>query len=156
MGSIAESPLQCRPLVETDLNACFGLDRLARDGGWSEAAWRRELVEPQRPCLGFWQEETLLALACGWLILEELHVTLVAVHPGRRRTGLGRRALEALLEQARLAGAERATLEVAAGNTAALGLYAALGFHTAGRRRGYYRDGQDALIQWVKLGPVCA
>ena len=55
---------------------------------------------------------------------------------------------------ARCRGAVSATLEVAAGNMAALALYRAAGFTTRGRRRGYYRDGGDALIQWAALtGP---
>jgi ribosomal-protein-alanine N-acetyltransferase len=42
-------------------------------------------------------------------------------------------------------------LEVAAGNPAARALYAATGFRTAGVRRGYYRNGDDALIEWLNL-----
>ena len=58
----------------------------------------------------------------------------------------GRAVLTALLEQGRRLGALRATLEVAAGNSAALHLYGRCGFETAGIRRGYYRSGDDALI----------
>jgi hypothetical protein len=47
--------------------------------------------------------------------------------------------------------AQHATLEVAAGNIAAQALYAAAGFRTAGIRRAYYRNGDDALIQWLRL-----
>ena len=47
--------------------------------------------------------------------------------------------------------ARHATLEVAADNAAALALYAAEGFTTAGRRSRYYSDGRDALIQWLEL-----
>jgi ribosomal-protein-alanine N-acetyltransferase len=90
-------------------------------------------------------------MACGSLVLDELHITLVAVRPARRRQGLGGRVLQHLLREARRRGARAATLEVAATNTAALGLYSQLGFRIQGRRRGYYRDGDDALIQWAPL-----
>jgi ribosomal-protein-alanine N-acetyltransferase len=33
-------------------------------------------------------------------------------------------------------------------------LYRGLGFQDAGLRRGYYRNGEDALIQWLRLSPV--
>ncbi len=59
--------------------------------------------------------------------------------------------IQAFLVQAREAGALRATLEVASDNAAALGLYGRMGFRTAGIRRGYYRNGSDALIQWLEL-----
>ena len=91
-------------------------------------------------------------MGCSWLVLDELHVTLVAVHPQRRRQGLGRWVLGEMLEEGRRRGAARGTLEVGAENMAATALYAAAGFTTSGRRRGYYRNGEDALIQWVELG----
>jgi ribosomal-protein-alanine N-acetyltransferase len=92
-----------------------------------------------------------VALACGWLVVDELHITAVAVDPAQRRQGLGRQVLELLLAQAAARGAAHATLEVAAGNAAALALYGRCGFSTAGVRRAYYRNGDDALVQWRRL-----
>jgi ribosomal-protein-alanine N-acetyltransferase len=154
MCTAANSTADPRPLDLTDLEACRALDRLALGSLWEEDQWRRELLEPGRLCLGLDGSSGLEAMATGWLVIDELHITLVAVHPQHRRRGLGRRLLQALLERAHGLGAERATLEVAAGNSAARALYAAMGFRTAGRRRGYYRNGQDALIEWITLGPV--
>ena len=138
-------------LQSADLTQVLELDQRALGGLWSEAQWRTELADPRRPGVGLRQGEVLQALACGWLVVDELHITAVAVDPGVRRCGLGTQALEGLLLEARRQGAVRATLEVAAGNPAALGLYARLGFATAGIRRGYYRNGDDALIQWRRL-----
>mgnify|MGYP003330789341 CR=1 FL=1 len=59
--------------------------------------------------------------------------------------------MQALLQEAAGQGAQHATLEVAASNEAAQALYAAAGFRTAGVRRAYYRNGDDALIQWMRL-----
>jgi len=133
------------------LPACLALDQRALGGLWSEAQWRSELEDPCRPCWGLEQRGQLLALACGWLVVDELHITAVAVDPSHRRQGLGRRGLELLLEGAAAAGAAHATLEVAAGNGAALALYGRCGFSTAGVRRAYYRNGDDALVQWRRL-----
>jgi ribosomal-protein-alanine N-acetyltransferase len=83
--------------------------------------------------------------------VDELHITAVAVHPAHRRRGLGRRVLEGLLLFGRDAGAERATLEVSLGNRAARALYASLGFQETAVRRAYYRNGDDALIEWKNL-----
>lgn len=142
-----------RRLQEADLAACLALDRRALGGQWSAEQWRRELQEPARIVLGLGPNPRLLAAACGWLVVDELHIILVAVDPRQRRRGLGRALLEALLEQGRVAGARHATLEVAAGNGAARALYAGCGFQEAGVRRGYYRNGDDALIQWCRLSP---
>lgn len=139
------------PLDSAQLEHCLRLDRASLGGLWSPDQWRVELAAADRPGLGLWEEGVLAAMACGWLIVDELHITLVAVDPGRRRRGLGRRVLQALLEEGESRGAGRATLEVAAANGPALALYEAVGFRTAGVRRGYYRNGDDALIQWRRL-----
>lgn len=88
-----------------------------------------------------------LALAGYRVLVDELHVMLIAVHPSWRRRGLGGRLLAALLAEGRERGCRLATLEVRAGNQAAIALYRAFGLVEAGRRPGYYPDnGEDALI----------
>jgi ribosomal-protein-alanine N-acetyltransferase len=147
----AQGPLALRPLGPEDLADCLALDRAGLGGLWTPSQWQVELAAPERPGVGLRQGKELVGMACGWLVLDELHITLVAVTPTRRRCGLGRRVLAALLERGREGGASRATLEVASGNAAARALYGAAGFREAGLRRGYYRNGDDALIQWVNL-----
>ena len=147
----ADPPPLLRALEPGDQLACLDLDREALAGLWSAEQWLMELSDPARPGLGLWAGPTLVALACGWLVLDELHITALAVRRGHRRQGLGRRVLAALLEWGGSAGASHATLEVASGNTAARGLYAAVGFREAGVRRHYYRNGDDAVINWLRI-----
>jgi ribosomal-protein-alanine N-acetyltransferase len=135
------------------LAACLGLDERALNGFWSVQQWRRELEDPRRLCLGLVKNQRLLGVACGWLVVDELHITVVAVDPDERQRGHGHCLLLALLQRARQDGAAHATLEVGDDNIAALALYNRAGFRTAGRREGYYRDGSDALIQWCRLTP---
>ena len=146
--------LHAAPLDRAQLEDCLGLDQRCFGGLWSRQQWGRELADPQRPGLGLWQDGRLVAMACAWLIVDELHITLVAVAPEQRRRGLGRQVLEELLVVARHQGAQHATLEVATTNGAAVALYRSLGFRDAGLRRGYYRNGDDALIQWLRLPPI--
>ena len=130
---------------------CLALDRSALQGLWTKEQWRRELEDPRRLCLGWSEAKTLLGVACGWLVADELHITLIAVDPSVRRRGHGKRLLSALLQQARQQGAIHATLEVGSNNLAALALYANGGFQSAGTRFKYYSDGSDALIQWCRI-----
>ncbi len=147
----ADPSTRLSPLLPEHLTPCLALDQAALGGLWSEAQWSRELADLKRPGLGFWRGQQLIALACGLLVLDELQITAVAVAPEHRRQGLGRQILHYLLNEAHGQGARQATLEVAADNTAALALYGQLGFSTAGIRRSYYRNGSDALIQWVAI-----
>ncbi len=148
-GADAQAPV--RRLMPADLEACLALDRLALGGLWDSDQWQTELESDGRLCLGLEGPRGLEAMASGWLVVDELQIMVVAVHPDCRRRGRGRRVLRALLQKARQHGAQQATLEVAAGNTAALALYAALGFRSQGRRCRYYRNGEDALIKCLPL-----
>ena len=92
-----------------------------------------------------------LAMACGWVVLDELQITVLGVEPEQRRRGLGRTVLKQLLLDASSAGARHAILDVAEDNHGARTLYSAFGFQTVGRRDRYYRDGKDALIQSLEM-----
>ena len=155
MSAETESPHPAgqtvRLLDSGDLEACLNLDQAALGGLWTREQWLIELEELKRPCLGVVESGQLLALACGWLVVDELHITAVATSPNRQREGLGQRVLQALLAEGAQQGARHATLEVSATNQAANALYARCGFRTAGIRHGYYRNGDDALIQWLRL-----
>lgn len=80
----------------------------------------------------------------------DAHITTVAVHPHEHRRKVASHLLLALLEHARVRGADAATLEVRVANRGAQRLYAAFGFVPAGIRPRYYSEtGEDALIMWV-------
>lgn len=96
--------------------------------------------------LGLASHGTLWAVALGRLAADEAELHSIAVHPARRREGLGRRLLEDFLGHARAGGAHSVWLEVRASNEAALRLYLEAGFATTGRRPRYYADGEDALL----------
>ncbi|WP_413440519.1 GNAT family N-acetyltransferase [Synechococcus sp. MIT S1220] len=136
------------------LAACIALDQSSTGGLWGQEQWRRELVDPRRLCIGLADADQLLGIACGWLVVDELHITVLAVDPSHRCLGHGASLLRALLERALLNGATQATLEVDASNDPAIALYERFGFRTAGCRSGYYSNGGDALIKWLNLSSM--
>lgn len=155
--------LELKPLTVELLPAVVELDRLCFGKLWSLEAYERELRSLNSDLLvisiqeSFVKEssgseaykEILVGLGCLWAILEEAHITLVAVHPDYRHQGLGQLLIYALLREAVGRGLERATLELGADNLAALSLYQKFGFAVAGRRRNYYQEtGADGLIMW--------
>ncbi|MBC7325732.1 MAG: ribosomal protein S18-alanine N-acetyltransferase, partial [Moorella sp. (in: Bacteria)] len=84
-----------------------------------------------------------------WIILDEAHITNVAVHPHYRGRRLGELLLRVLMQEALHLGADRMTLEVRVSNRPAQRLYERLGFTRAGVRKGYYNDNrEDAIIMW--------
>ena len=97
------------------------------------------------------QDGAVVGYALGARADRELEIRSLAVARAHRRRGLARRLLGALLESQREAGAEAAVLEVRRSNAAALGLYSAAGFEPRGERRGYYADGETAIVMGVRL-----
>lgn len=90
-----------------------------------------------------------------WVILDEGHITTIAVHPDRRREGIGQRLLNNLIEEAKRRGCIKMTLEARPSNFGALELYEKTGFVSFGLRPGYYTDtGEDAVIMWKELYPM--
>ena len=88
----------------------------------------------------------LAGFAGLWLQLDEAHIVNVVVAPELRRNGLGLLLVHALVDLAMRYGMTVATLEVRTGNAAARALYRTYGFYEVGERKGYYRDGSDAVI----------
>ncbi len=147
------SALEIQSLTPDDLSAALELDHACFGGLWSLEAYQRELESPNTDLLGLFSRfssSRLLGIGCFWSIVDEAHITILAIHPEYHHQGLGQALLYSLLVTAHERGLERATLEVRVSNTPAISLYQKFGFKTAGRRRNYYRDnGEDALILWT-------
>jgi ribosomal-protein-alanine N-acetyltransferase len=92
----------------------------------------------------------VIAYGGVWLVVDEAHITTVAVDEAKRRNGVGKRMMVELLNRSQEAGMKCSTLEVRAGNDPAVKLYEKLGYVTTARRKGYYPDNnEDALVMWL-------
>lgn len=80
-------------------------------------------------------------------------VQTIAVVPEFEGRGIGSTLLTRLVDEARHRGAADVLLEVRADNPRAQQLYVRFGFEQIHVRRGYYRDGVDALIMRLQLVP---
>ena len=141
-------------LTAENLDACVALDQITLNGFWNKPQWDKELSDQNRLCIGIFEGNDLIAFACGWLVFEEIHITAIGVHPGKRRKGLGKNILKALLHKASINGINYATLEVDNKNEGALALYKSCGFKVSGLRKNYYRNRNDALIEWKSLNQI--
>src|SRR5947208_15934052 len=94
---------------------------------------------------------SIIGFAGLWLMVDEAHITTIAMHPNYRRRGLGEFMLVSLIDIAYNIGAKWVTLEVRVTNHSAQNLYRKYGFHEAGVRHRYYSDNnEDALIMWTE------
>lgn len=145
--------VQLRPMRVEDIPAICEIEQEAFTTPWTSGAFHNELTHNQFA--------KYIVLECNgeiagyggmWLIMEEAHVTNVAVRSKFRGLKFGERLMREMQRTARLFGAVRMTLEVRPSNVIAQRLYEKLGFYSVGVRRGYYTDNQeDAIIMWAEL-----
>lgn len=115
---------------------------------WSEQSFVDEMTK--NVCARYLVAEEdgqILAFAGAWMILEEGHITNIAVQKEHRGRGIGKAITSALVQYAANLGVQYMTLEVRRSNLVAQSLYRSLNFLELGYRKRYYEDnGEDALL----------
>ncbi len=147
------SEVVLRQMTLEDVDRVLAIEKASFTTPWSRGAFINEVTENK---LAYYTVaelgDVIVGYAGVWLIVDEGHITNIAVDPKYRGRKLGRKILEKLLGELKNRGILRATLEVRASNTVAIHLYESYDFIILGRRPGYYTDnGEDALIMWKDL-----
>jgi [ribosomal protein S18]-alanine N-acetyltransferase len=150
-GSGSPHELQIDVMVQSDLPAVLRIEGLSFSTSWPANAFSNEIRDNKLAhyFVGRLDGE-IVAYGGIWVILEDSHITTIAVHPDFRGRQLGEEMLLKLLDEAILQGASWITLEVRESNDVAQKLYRKYGFTTVSTRRGYYSDnGENALVMWA-------
>ena len=147
---------ELKRMEESDLDGVVAIENASFTLPWSRNLFYKDLKENKHAHFFTLKDDgKLVAYAGFWLMLDEINIVTIAVHPDHRSKGLGGFILEALLEEGRRQGANIATLEVRVGNAAGRKLYERLGFIQIAIRKKYYSDnGEDALVMWLNPIPV--
>jgi [ribosomal protein S18]-alanine N-acetyltransferase len=146
-----EHEITIRRMRRTDAAAVAALDILCFACPWSVESFEYEAADnPLAYYLVAVTEDGSIAGYAGiWHILNEGHITNVAVRPDMRGRGLGDKIISELLTCSSVAGVVKFTLEVRVSNASAINVYKKFGFVEAGFRKSYYEDnGEDAIIMW--------
>ena len=122
------------------------------DHHWSKASFISEISNELAFYYALYTQDGVLAGYAGcWHILEEAHITTIAIHPDYRRRKYGQALLSKVIKDCYADKIKYITLEVRVSNEAAISLYTKYGFSSFGTRKGYYQDNnEDALIMWTK------
>lgn len=140
---------ELRRAVVSDLEAMAEAERRCFPDPWSFRLFSDLLSSSYDSVFVLVSEDTLLGYVNVRVLGDEAELMRIAVLPKVRGQRFGLRLLRAGLREMCARGAEAATLEVRAGNTAAIRLYEKHGFLLAGRRKNYYeKPVEDALIYW--------
>ncbi len=143
-----ENEMLIRRMRLQDVPQVAEIERLTFARPWSAESFRQELE--RNVAARYLVAEAageILGYAGAWIILDESHITNIAVKEAWRGRGIGRKLTEALLQYLSNLGACYATLEVRVSNLRAQQLYKSLGFVNVGKRKRYYEDnGEDAFL----------
>jgi ribosomal-protein-alanine N-acetyltransferase len=153
LRATAEAPrrLEIAPMLLEDIPAVLAIEALSFQSAWPPNAFVNELRDNK---LAHYFVGRLAGKIVGyggiWVILEDSHVTTIAVHPDNRGQRLGEELLVHLLDEAIARDASWITLEVRETNDVAQRLYRKYGFTVVSTRRGYYSDNNEsALVMWA-------
>lgn len=163
-------PYLLQPMQVRDIPEVLEIERVCFPMPWSAHAYRYEIEEntlswyvvarpapprQERGVLGKVlalrppspSRTPIIGYGGLWMMVDEAHISTLAVAPAYRRRGVGELLLLALIEEAEQRGAAAITLEVRVSNLPAQRLYEKYGFTVQGRRVRYYSDnGEDAYI----------
>lgn len=142
-----------RKMEEKDLDRIMEVEKGAFTTPWSRESFLLEITE-NKLAKYFVAEvnETPVGYGGIWLILDEGHITNIAVDKEYRRLGIGEKILKALIDYCKEHKILAITLEVRENNQAARNLYKKHGFVGYGIRPNYYADEkQDAIVMWKNL-----
>lgn len=142
-----------RKMHEADIGQVCQIEEESFATPWSAAAFYNELRNNQFAHYIVLEDEGwLIGYAGMWIIINEAHITNIAIRRAYRGQKWGERLIVKLMSNAMLLGADKMTLEVRVSNEVAQRLYYKMGFKPAGIRKAYYSDNnEDALIMWADL-----
>lgn len=146
--------LRFRVMRASDIEQVSKIERQSFSTAWNTSAYVTELANPAAVYIvavvpGEYQDR-VVGYGGLWVIMDEAHITTIAVLPEVRGQRVGERVLSEMLRVAMAKGATRATLEVRSSNLVAKRLYEKYGFEAVAIRKGYYADtNENADIMWI-------
>jgi ribosomal-protein-alanine N-acetyltransferase len=152
-SSKQQPSMEIRRMRLEDVDHILEVEKQSFTTPWSREAFQNELTQNHFAHYVVVEMDGEIIGYCGmWMIVDEAHITNIALLPEYRGRGMGETLLRGMMQAAKTYGAKKMTLEVRVSNVAAQKLYEKLGFEQQGVRPNYYTDNmEDAYIMWVDL-----
>ncbi|SHE66973.1 ribosomal protein S18-alanine N-acetyltransferase [Clostridium fallax] len=118
---------------------------------WSKNSFELELENSFARYVIAKDKNKVIGFGGMWLIVDECHITNIAVHSDYRGNGVGSMILTKMISFCEENNILGLTLEVRKSNLIAKNLYKKFGFKEEGIRQKYYENnGEDAIIMWKR------
>lgn len=141
------------PMQKSEIDKVLEIDEKAYgEHHWSKDSFYGELSNKlAHYYCAYDSAGTLVGYAGAWRIIDEAHITTIAVTPEFRRKNIAEGLFCQLLKDCYENEIKYITLEVRISNTPAIKLYEKYGLKSLGTRKGYYQNNnEDALIMWTE------
>lgn len=149
-----------RPMTLADIDEVMVVEQAAYAFAWTRGNVVDSLLAGHRTELLRDAQDELLGYSIASWGVEEMHLLNLTVAPPWQGRGHALVLLDALVRDARNAGARQLWLEVRPSNERAQRLYERYGFRVVGVRRGYYPapggQREDARVMRLALAPPVA
>ncbi|ALQ66097.1 ribosomal protein S18-alanine N-acetyltransferase [Bacillus thuringiensis] len=142
-----------RKMELDDIAQIVAIEEASFSTPWTADAFHRELMMNEHAHYVVLEKDGRVIGYCGlWIIIDESHITNIAILPEYRGQKLGDALLKEVISEAKALGVKTMTLEVRVSNEIAKQLYRKYGFQNGGIRKRYYADNQeDGLVMWVNI-----
>lgn len=150
-----ENNIIIRPMTIDDVDEVYVVEEDCFVDPWSKESIRKELKNNLARYLVAQLDDKIVGYVGVWFVVDEGHITNVAVHSDYRGKKVGDKLVKQMVELCKENNIVAMTLEVRASNIVAQNLYKKYGFKMGGIRKEYYSDNkEDAIIMWNQLKEV--
>ena len=138
-----------------DIDGVFEVEKNCFEDYWSKDSFKKELSNNLAKYLVAKVDGKVAGYVGIWFVVDEGHITNVAVHEDYRGQKIGDQLIKELVQVCKDNKIVSMTLEVRTSNTVAQNLYRNYGFKMAGIRKEYYSNNkEDAIIMWNDIKEV--
>ena len=153
MSVIGLAEITILPMIKEDIEAVVKIEEDAYGKHhWAKSSFYDEM---SNNLAKYYSAKTkggeLVGYAGTWHIIDEGHITTIAVKKEYLRNHIGEALIQKIIDDCYKNNIKYLTLEVRVSNTPAIKLYEKYGFQSLGTRKAYYQDNnEDALIMWTE------
>ncbi|RNC68775.1 MAG: ribosomal-protein-alanine N-acetyltransferase [Desulfuromonadales bacterium] len=141
-----------RPMTENDLDPVMAIELDSFSRPWTRDHFTAELDSSRSfPFVACTNDGAIAGYICPTLVLDEGEILDVAVRRDCRGAGIGVKLVARAIAYLAERGATVVLLEVRVSNESAISLYRRFGFKESGRRKGYYENGEDAILMYYTI-----
>ena len=133
-------------LSSLNIDGVYEVELSAFEHPWAKKSFEEELNNPLAHYFVLYRDDEVIGYAGLWHILDEGHITNIAIKKDCQGMGLSHFLIDELLNYKKENNLSFLTLEVRESNLKARSLYEKYNFKETGKRKNYYENNETAVL----------